>query len=227
MSRVISILWVDDEPDIQTGFVKECEENNLDITVKKSFNSAKKEIENNHVLYDLFLFDARITENDDDDSANADIFFSTQLRELIISKGLIQPTLVRTGKIKKKDEALYFKIFGESNVLYKGEEEKLFNKIKEEIGNTPRIKFKEKNHILINILEKYFDKITLKTFIDLAITTTIDNQEYRYNELRKLLEYYLRKLNELEYLPDEVLIRELKLNIIYLRVKSLIRLRNQ
>ena len=75
MNKIISILWVDDEPDIQTGFVKECEENNLKLTVRKSYNSAKKEIEENHLLYDLFLLDARITESDDDDSANANILF--------------------------------------------------------------------------------------------------------------------------------------------------------
>lgn len=204
MNKIISILWVDDEPDIQTGFVKECEENNLKLTVRKSYNSAKKEIEENHLLYDLFLLDARITESDDDDSANANILFSSKLRDLIISKGLVQPTLVRTGKIKKKDEALYFDMFGESNILYKGEEEKLFIKIKYEIGNSPKIQFKKKNPILIDILEKYFDENIQKTFVDLAITTNIDNHKYRYTELRKLLEYYLRKLNELEYLPDDL-----------------------
>ena len=204
MSRIISILWVDDEPDIQTGFIEECKENNINLTIRKSYNSAKKEIDENHILYDLFLFDARITESDDDDSANADIKFSAKLRDLIIQKKIKQPLLVRTGKIKKKDEALYFDMFGESNILYKGDEEKLFNKILDEIRNSPKIEFKKKNPKLIEILEKHFDENTLKTFIDLAITTNIENHKYRYTELRKLLEYYLRKLNELEYLPNDL-----------------------
>ena len=50
-------------------------------------------------------------------------------------------SLVRTGKIKKKDEALYFE-FGES-IFYKGDEEKLFNKILDEIRNF-KIEFKKK-----------------------------------------------------------------------------------
>ncbi len=95
-------------------------------------------------------------------------------------------------------------MFGESNILYKGDEEKLFNKILDEIRNSPKIEFKKKNPKLIEILEKHFDENTLKTFIDLAITTNIENHKYRYTELRKLLEYYLRKLNELEYLPNDL-----------------------
>ena len=93
-------------------------------------------------------------------------------------------------------------MFGESNILYKGEEEKLFNKILDEIKNSPKIEFKKKNPLLIGVLNNYFDEKILKSFIDLAITTDIDNHKYRYTELRKLLEYFLRKLNQLNYLPD-------------------------
>ena len=41
MSRIISILWVDDEPDIQTGFIEECKENNINLIPRKSYNLQK------------------------------------------------------------------------------------------------------------------------------------------------------------------------------------------
>ncbi len=208
MKDRIRIVWVDDEYENidQSGFIEDCNEANIELKKFRSKNAALSEIRKFHVLYDLFLLDGRIVENEDDSSEMAEAKYSRQLREEINNiLPTHKPILVRTGKIFEEEFDWYYEIFGNENIFKKSEEsQNIIEAIFKNVKNSPRVVFRNKNFLLIEILEKYFDNETIKIFIDLAITTDIENHEYRYNTLRKLFEIYIRKLNELKYLPDEL-----------------------
>jgi len=208
MKDKIRIVWVDDEHENidQSGFIEDCNEANIELKKFRSKNEALSEIRKFHGIYDLFLLDGRIVENEADSSEMAEAKYSRQLREEI--KNILpthKPILVRTGKIFEEEFDWYYEIFGNENIFKKSEESQIIiDAIFKNVKNSPRVDFEKKNFLLIEVLEKYFDNETIKIFVDLAVTTDIDNHEYRYNTLRKLFEYYIRELNKLKYLPDDL-----------------------
>ena len=147
-----------------------------------------KEIKLYHALYDLFLLAGRIVENEEDSTDQADAKYSRELREEINHiLPSYKPLLVRTGKIFEEEHEWYYDIFGRENIHQKSEDsQKIIEAIFDCVKNTPRVTFQKKNFLLMDVLEKYFEKETEKIFIDLAITTDAENHEYRYNTLRKL-----------------------------------------
>ena len=208
MKDKIKIIWVDDEHDHpdQSGFVSDCKEANISFKMFRSKNKALKEIKLYHALYDLFLLDGRIVENEEDSTDQADAKYSRELREEINHiLPSYKPILVRTGKIFEEEHEWYYDIFGRENIHQKSEDsQKIIEAIFDCVKNTPRVTLQKKNFLLMDVLEKYFEKESEKIFIDLAITTDAENHEYRYNTLRKLFEFYLRKLCEKDYLPNHL-----------------------
>jgi hypothetical protein len=204
MKDKIRIVWVDDEFDDQVEFIEDCEEANIEFKKFRSKNAALDEIRRFHRLYDLFLLDAEILKDEDDEPNTTDEKYSRQLREEINEiLPEFKPILVRTGRINSTKHYWYYDIFKSQNVFNKNQDSQIIiDAILKNVKNSPRVVFEKEYFLLMGILEKYFDNETIKIFIDLHVTTDKENHEYRYNTLRKLFEIYIRKLNELKYLPD-------------------------
>lgn len=203
------ILWIDDQHDIQQGFLAEAYQHKIDIVPFKTSVAGMRELEMNIFDYDGVILDAKVYENSENEVASLGGLSASVSKINQLQAKKVIPYFVFTGQSELKDDAT-FKDMTRSKIFFKGADNgPLFEEIKREAEKTSETQIRHRYARVFEVCtEKYLGKQAGDNLLKIlkSETDSLDfGENSGFNDLRQILELLFRCANRYGLLHDKCL----------------------
>lgn len=204
--KIYKILWIDDEHEKMSAFIRSAKQSSIELIPHKSFKSGLDALENNYQLFDGVLLDAKILENESDVTGSEDTKFVHRAKERILALPKKFEIFVLTGQAKTYDSEDFKNAF--PNIFRKGvsqDQDDLFKALKSAANRQIETQIRHDHPQIFAVLNKYGADAT-KTILKILCgvkrgALDFDDNLY-FTPLRIILELMFRKANEIGLLHD-------------------------
>lgn len=213
----IQVLWVEDDSKVIDTYPEKAEIFGLELKPFSCWDDAKVALKNDYDRWSAIILDAKCKHHRNS-ADNAIKFLSEALADikgLSKEKGRVIPWYVLTGGDEKEisdlindDRQKWDKEWTKTYYSKNGDDVELYNRIKDQVQQSPRIQVLEKYHNVFRQLSLLNEKICEHIY---TILETMHyphlHQEFipslYYNPMRTALEYVYRDAREVGIIPDE------------------------
>lgn len=205
MEKLYDVLWIEDEADKCSEFIKLCEEEGIKLHISSTREEGIKEFEKDKSRWDAVILDVKCPFKEKS-NPDTDGFF-----EVFRTIGKSVPIFIYTGQPDRIGDSEFAKMCGEISIYKKGEGmDSLIDAILS--ISTEKAKIRRKYKQVFEAIERHFGKYieeVEKILVEILTPLHFEdsNQGFQassyFINLRKLLEYIFRVYNKYGLLPDE------------------------
>jgi hypothetical protein len=201
--NLLQVLWIDDEHEKLEGIKAEALSEGIRLNGYKSLTSGMHELEQNYMLYDAVLFDAKFFEEDSNVAGTEDTKYVFRAKDRLSKIPKSFEIFVLTGQAEAYGDNTFKKVF--ENVFRKGQGlDLLFNALKEAANTLPDRQLKNEHQLAFACCTKKYlgsDEPTIWLLQLLKIKDT-NETEFYFNTIRKFVEQLFRGFHQHGLLPD-------------------------
>lgn len=211
-----NILWIDDEHEEFIPLKGQAKRNKIHLIGYKSLNAGMDELKRNYSFYDGVLLDAKILENEDDETGTEDIRFVHRAKEQLeqLSEKKKFEIFVLTGQAEafgnKTFRDMYLKVYK------KGDEKdigKLFNDLKAAADSQFDTQLRHTYKRVFDVCtEDYIGAYAGQDLLSLLKVEDESNIDNHFNTIRKIIEDLFSAFNNFNLLPVEFVTPKVALN---------------
>lgn len=207
MEKRYNVLWIEDEPEKQEGFLELAFLEGIDVFQFSTNKAGMDELVAKIDAYDAVILDAKGFVESEDEAAKWTGLQNSILTLNSLSKKI--PRFIYSGYIDKDENASVREMLSNEVIFTKGDTQSLFDRIKEEADKQLDTQIKHEFTRVFEVAnEKYlgakaFDPLLglLKQVKELKdFESSIDY----FSPIRKLIETSFDKLAEYQLIPDEI-----------------------
>lgn len=200
------VLWIDDEPEKQDGFLESAYLEGLDINYYKTSKLGIKELIQNIERYDAIILDAMGFNETEDEKASLTGLFNLIKTINSLSDRKKIPYFIYSGHMDEDKNASAREMLAEETIFIKSRDNHLlFETIKNEADRQRDTQLRHKYHSVFEVVEKKYINSNNKDRLLNVIKSLEDSPglscEDLYTPLRKLLEKVQSKLVDIGFLP--------------------------
>lgn len=209
------IFWIDDEHERMSGFKANAAMEGIDLVSFKSLNKGMDELRRNYNDYDGVLLDAKIFEDELDESGTEDVAYVFQVKEQLSMLPKKFQIFVYTGQAEIFGNQMFHNVF--NNVFKKAddqEEEKLFEELKKAADQQEDTQIRHDYYRVFELCsERYIGERAAGDLLYLLKIKddAIDSEKY-LNAVRQIIEDVFLAFYKHKLLPDVFVINQLALN---------------
>lgn len=219
---LISVLWVDDDPEVRKSYPTEAEPEGLWLHAFSDWDEAKEELKNNYEKWSAIILDANCVHHkgEKENVSKFLIHALTDITRLRLERGRLIPWYILSGGAEKdiSDHILEERMEWDadwtketSKVFYSKSTDriKLYKRIVEHHRISHKLQIqKDYQHVFeafkeCNIEEKGYNSLT-DLLIPIHFPKDIQDKDYndKFEKARKVLEYIFRSMSSHGILPD-------------------------
>lgn len=208
------VLWIDDEPEKQDGFLESAFLNGLDINYYKTSKLGQEELISNVEQYDAVILDAMGYNKSEDEKAALTGLFNTIKVINSLSERKKIPYFIFSGYIDQDAHASAREMLADEKIFLKSKDNKaLFAAIKEEADMQIDTQIRHKYQRVFDVCtEKYIGENAGTDLLKLLLNVDNSNTENQFNTLRKIVEDIFIAFNKFQLLPNEFITPSVSLN---------------
>lgn len=210
-----NVLWIDDKPSEQEGFIDDAFLEDIIITPFTTSKAGMKELMDNTNHYDAIVLDALGYDESEDESEELTGLMKSIKTINSLDKKI--PYFIYSAYMDKDEFKHAKSMLGDEEIFTKGTgNQKLFLAIKKSADNQPETQIRHEFPTLFNALETYSSDHK-GTFLHLIQEVkkggaSLDDKLY-FTQIRIVLEEMFRKANELGLLHDKCISNNGKVNL--------------
>lgn len=203
------VLWIDDEPEKQDGFLESAYLEGLDINYFKTSKLGVDELVKNVELYDAIILDAMGFNETEDEKASLTGLFNLIKTINSLSDRKKIPYFIYSGHLDKDENSSAREMLAQETIFVKSRDNHLlFETIKNEANQQIDTQLRHKyNHVFEVVENNYINSNNrnrlLKIVKNLEDKRSMSSEDL-FTPLRKLLEKMQSKLVEIGYMPEDL-----------------------